>query len=242
MTTTDVALFDASVGETPAERNFRRELDTSVTGFKVSAGEFPEWPRADGSWPYDAVVVTGSQAAVYERESWIDTLAELVRDLHELGVPILGVCWGHQLLAHALGGCVGEMDAYELGYSRIERYDDSPLFAGLPGEFVAFESHSDEVLQLPPGAVELAGNDRSCQAFSLGPTYGVQFHPEFDLETARSVTEKKRGDVPDQTVESVLAEATPERHAETAAAARLFDNFLTVVDRVNTQQTPAVDD
>jgi len=227
-----VALFDASVGETPAERNFRRELDAAVTAFKVSESEFPECPGADGSWPYDAVVISGSQTAVYDHESWMETLAELVRDLHELGVPMLGVCWGHQFLAQALGGCVAAMDEYELGYRRIERYDDSPLFAGMPAAFVAFETHSDEVLQLPPGAAELAGNETSCQAFSLGPTFGVQFHPEYDLETVRTVTEGKReGGVAAEKVDAVLAEATPERHADTEAAKRVFENFLSVVER-----------
>ena len=231
MTTPHIALFDASVGSTPAERNFRRELDAQVTAFKVSEGEFPEWPGADGSWPYDGVVVSGSQTAVYDDEPWMETLGELVVDLHELGVPMLGICWGHQFLAQELGGCVDDMGEYELGYQRIERYDDSPLFASMPGEFVAFETHSDEVLRLPPGAVELAGNETSCQAFSLGPTFGVQFHPEYDLETVRQVVEGKREEgVPAERVEAVLAEATPERHAETEAAKRVFDNFLAVVE------------
>ncbi|MFB6092855.1 MAG: type 1 glutamine amidotransferase [Haloquadratum sp.] len=232
MSTPHVALFDASVGETPARRNFRRELAAPVSAFKVSESEFPEWPGADGTWPYDAVVISGSQTSVTDREPWMETLAELARDLHELGVPMLGVCWGHQLLASALGGCVAEMDEYELGYRPIERYDDSPLLAGMPGEFVAFETHSDEVVRLPPGAVELAGNDRSCQAFSLGPTFGVQFHPEYDLETVRDVLEEKRdGEVSDGRIEAVLGEATPERHADTGAAAEIFDNFLAVVER-----------
>ena len=233
MTTPDIALFDASVGETPAERNFRREFDARLSVFKTSENEFPKWPGADGSWPYDGVVITGSQTAVYDGEPWMETLDELVVDLHELGVPMLGVCWGHQFLAQALGGCVAAMDEYELGYRPVERYDESPLFADFPAEFVAFETHSDEVVRLPPGAVELAGNDRSCQAFSLGPTFGVQFHPEYDLETVRSVTEGKREEgVADDTVDAVLAAATPERHAETETATGVFENFLTVVDAV----------
>ena len=232
MSAPHVALFDASVGETPAERNVRRELDATVTAFKVSEEEWPEWPRADGSWPYDGVVISGSQTSVYDDEPWMETLDELVVDLHELGVPMLGICWGHQFLAQALGGCVADMGEYELGYRHIERYDDSPLFASMPGEFVAFETHSDEVLRLPPGAVELAGNETACQAFSLGPTFGVQFHPEYDLETVRSVVEGKRGEgVDDGRVDAVLSAATPERHAETEAAKSVFENFLAVVER-----------
>ncbi|WP_144903212.1 type 1 glutamine amidotransferase [Halobellus captivus] len=227
-----IALFDASVGDTPAERNLRREIDASVTTFKVSESEFPEWPRADGSWSYDGVVLSGSQTSVYDRESWMGTLDELVRDLHELGVPMLGICWGHQFLAQALGGCVDDMGEYELGYQTVERYDDSPLFVSMPGEFVAFETHSDEVVRLPPGAVELAGNETSCQAFSLGPTFGVQFHPEYDLETVRSVVEGKRDEgLDDDRIDAVLAEATPERHAETADATRVFDNFVAGIER-----------
>ncbi|WP_435183804.1 type 1 glutamine amidotransferase [Halobellus sp. EA9] len=230
MSAPDIALLDASVGETPAERNFRRELDAPVTTYKVSERDFPEWPGADGSWPYDGVVISGSQTSVYDDEPWMSTLEELVTDLHELGVPMLGVCWGHQFLARALGGRVAAMGDYELGYQYIERYDDSPLFAGFPGEFVAFETHSDEVVELPPGAVELAGSDRSCQAFSLGPTFGVQFHPEYDLETVRTVTDRKREEgVPAEKVDAVLAAATPERHAETELAKGVFENFLTVI-------------
>jgi len=232
MSTPHVALFDASVGETPAERNVRRELDATVTAFKVSEGALPEWPGADGSWPYDGAVISGSQTSVYENEPWMETLGELVRDLHELGIPMLGICWGHQFLAQELGGCVADMGEYELGYHRIERYDDSPLFESMPGEFVGFETHSDEVLRLPPGAVELAGNETSCQAFSLGPTFGVQFHPEYDLATVRKVVEGKRGEgLPDETVDAVLSSATPERHAETETAKRVFENFLAVLER-----------
>jgi GMP synthase (glutamine-hydrolysing) len=222
-----VALFDASVGDTPAERNFRRELDAEVTAFKVSEGERPDPPDDAGSWPYDAVVVSGSQTAVYWDEPWMEDLAGLVRALHEAGVPMLGVCWGHQFLARVLGGNVAPMGSYELGYRWIERYDESPLFEGMPGEFVAFETHSDEVTSLPPGATELAGNDRSCQAFSLGRSYGVQFHPEYDLETARHVTEGKRDEgVRAETVSAVLDELTPERYEEAKTATRVFDNFL----------------
>ena len=77
MNTPHIALFDASVGETPAERNVRRELDARVTAFKTSESEFPEWPGADGSWAYDGVVISGSQTAVYEHEPGMETLADI---------------------------------------------------------------------------------------------------------------------------------------------------------------------
>ncbi|CCC41132.1 type 1 glutamine amidotransferase [Haloquadratum walsbyi] len=232
MSDLDIALCDASIGDTPAERNFRREVDASLTAFKLSADEQPPWPTADGEWAYDAAVITGSQTAVYDHETWMETLAELLRDLHELDIPLLGVCWGHQFIAQTFGGCVSAMDEYELGYQRIERYDSSPLFADFPAEFIAFETHSDEVVRLPPNATELAGNSRSCQAFSLGTVYGVQFHPEYDLKTVKMVTDGKREEgVSESVVETVLTSATPSQHAKTQTAKRVFENFLSIVEQ-----------
>jgi GMP synthase (glutamine-hydrolysing) len=118
------------------------------------------------------------------------------------------------------------MGEYELGYESIDRLDDDPLFDGVPGSFVAFETHSDEVTELPGEATLLAENDRSLQAFRVQNAWGVQFHPEYDLETARWVTEGKRGDVDNDRVAAILADVTPERHAAAADARRVLDNFV----------------
>jgi GMP synthase (glutamine-hydrolysing) len=121
------------------------------------------------------------------------------------------------------------MGEYELGYETVRRYGDDSLLSGLEDRFVAFETHSDAVTEAPPDATVLAGNETALQAFRVANAWGVQFHPEFDLETAREVTGKKRGEVDDETLEEILAGLTPERHAATADATRVFDNFLDVV-------------
>jgi GMP synthase (glutamine-hydrolysing) len=220
-----VALLDASLGDTPAAANFQRTLDADVTVYKVSEGTFPPSPTAKDR-PYDAVVVSGSQTAVYDDHDWIDRTEAWVRDAVDAGLPVLGVCWGHQLLAQALGGTADPMGEYELGYEPIDRLEDDPLFDGVPGSFVAFETHSDEVTELPGDATLLAENDRSLQAFRVRNAWGVQFHPEYDLDTARWVTENKRGDVDNDRVDAILADVTPERHAEAADARRVLDNFV----------------
>jgi GMP synthase (glutamine-hydrolysing) len=222
-----VALLDASVGDTPAERNFRRELDADVTAFKTSEGALP--PRVGARFPFDAVVVSGSQTSVYDGEPWIRETEEWVREAVEARMPVLGVCWGHQLLAQAVGGAVDPMGSYELGYATVEFVDgtpDDPLFDRIDTPFVAFETHTDEVTALPARATILAENDRALQAFRVANAWGVQFHPEYDRDTARWVTENKRGWLDDATVDAVLETITPENHAETADATRLFDNFL----------------
>lgn len=225
-----VALLDASVGDTPAERNFHRELDADVYTYKVSESVDPPQPTVLAE-TFDAVVVSGSQTAVYDDEAWISETEAWVREVVERGVPLLGVCWGHQLLARAVGGEVHPMGGFELGYVDVDLLDDAdedPLFDGVDSPLVAFETHSDEVTALPAEATILAETDRALQAFRVGNAWGVQFHPEYDVETARWVTEGKRGWLTDDAVDRVLETITPERHAETTAAA-VFENFLAFV-------------
>jgi GMP synthase (glutamine-hydrolysing) len=209
---TTLALLDASVGDTPAERNFRRELDADLDVFKVSEGEFPPSVSSSG-WRYDGVVISGSQTSVYDDRDWIHEATEWVRRVHD---------------ADVLGGRVVDMGEYELGYRRVRRVGDDPLFGDLPREFTSFETHSDRVAELPAGAHTLAQNDYGVQAFRVGTTYGVQFHPEYDRETAEWVVRGK--ELPDDRIESVLAGITDETVADAEAATLVFDNLLSLVE------------
>ncbi len=221
---TTVAVIDASIGDTPAERNFRRELAAETTVFKVSEGEFP--PSATSpEWSYDGVVISGSQTSVYEDRPWIHRLTRWFRDTQAAAIPTLGVCWGHQFIAQALGGRVVAMDDYELGYATIIRHGPSPLFRDLPDEFIAFETHSDRVSELPPGAVPLASNANGLQAFQVGTAFGVQFHPEYDRQTAEWVTQSK-DTVSQSRINAVLDTITENTVAEARTATSVFDRFL----------------
>ena len=228
--TIEIAIVDASIGETPAERNLTRELDApdvTATTYAASEGRFP--PAAAGdAWRYDGVVISGSQTSVYDDESWIHELTAWARGAHRADVPMLGICWGHQFLAQALGGRVVDTGAYELGYRTIRRVGDDPLFADVPASFTAFETHSDRVAELPSGAVELARNDNGLQAFRLGSTYGVQFHPEYDRETAEHVTRRK--DLPDERIQAVLDGITAEAAEAAKESTVVFENFKAIVE------------
>jgi GMP synthase (glutamine-hydrolysing) len=121
------------------------------------------------------------------------------------------------------------MGEYELGYESIARVGEDPLFAGVPETFTSFETHSDRVAELPPGASVLARNEYGTQAFRVGSAYGVQFHPEYDRATAEWVTRGK--DLPDDRIRAVLDEITDDAVADAAVATRLFDNFLAIAER-----------
>jgi len=159
----------------------------------VTASELPVLKGDEG------VVITGSPAMVTDREPWSEKLAEwLVQQAHGK-VPVLGVCYGHQLLAHALGGSVHfHPQGREIGTVDITQQpgaQDDPLLSILPKQFKAQVTHAQSVKALPPGATLLARNDyEPHQAFRVGErTWGVQFHPEFSADVMRAYIQE-RGD------------------------------------------------
>ena len=173
-----------------------------------------------------AIIVTGSPASVHHREPWMLRTEAWLRERVAVRTPILGICFGHQLLAQALGGRVTPNErGREIGTVAIERLTDDPLFDGLPTTFEANASHSDTVLEPPASAVVLArsSGDRH-QVLRFGPRcYGVQFHPEFDDRVMRgyllahAAELRREGLDPDVLREQ--ARATP-------AGSRIMRNFL----------------
>ncbi len=133
---------------------------------------------------YDAVVMTGSSLSVTALEDWMKRAAEDLLSAAARRVPVLGVCFGHQLLGHAYGGRVVRNPAgRETGtvdVSLTPEGEEDPLFQGLPRRFAVQATHEDIVDRVPAGATPLAYNaNTSFQAarFARG-VWGVQFHPE----------------------------------------------------------------
>ncbi|MCL9813043.1 type 1 glutamine amidotransferase [Natranaeroarchaeum aerophilus] len=225
-----IAVLNAAHDPEHNRRNFRRELDADLVEFDVTDVEVP--PEVEA---FDGVVVTGSRVSVYWDEDWIAPTREWVQEAIEAGLPCLGVCWGHQLLADALGGEVAGMGEYEIGYREIQHRGESTLFDGIDERFTAFTTHSDEVVTPPPGAEVLAENDYSIHAFRKDRVFGVQFHPEYDTETAREVTLGK--DLPDERIQQVLDGITEENYAKACEAKLVFENWLGIVDDLRQPET-----
>ncbi|SIR51633.1 GMP synthase (glutamine-hydrolysing) [Haladaptatus litoreus] len=216
-----IAFLNAAHGDENTRRNFRRELDAELTEFDVTEGHLPN------SFDFDAAVVSGSRSSVYWDEEWIPPLKEWVEVAIESGMPMLGICYGHQLLADVLGGDVRDMGEYEIGYREVEHVGESPLFDGIESEFVAFTTHSDEVAELPPGAKAIAENDYSNHGFRKEDVFGVQFHPEYDMDTAEEVTRGK--DLSAERLQRVLDGINEENFTAACEAKIVFENFTDYV-------------
>jgi GMP synthase-like glutamine amidotransferase len=137
----------------------------------------------------DGIVSMGGPMNVDEvsRHPWLGGEMEYLKKAHEVGVPIVGVCLGAQLIGAALGGQVGAMPVPEVGWGPVKLVFPGtvdPLLAGIGWETVQFHLHGQEVKALPAGGVTLASS-KACknQAFRVGlKTYGFQYHFEWDRE------------------------------------------------------------
>jgi GMP synthase (glutamine-hydrolysing) len=119
------------------------------------------------------------------------------------------------------------MGEYEIGYRTVEHDGENDLLAGVEEEFTAFTTHSDRVAEAPPGATVFARNDYGIHGFRKDHVFAVQFHPEYDMETAESVTRGK--DLPDERIERVVAGINADNYAAACEAKTLFDNFVAYV-------------
>jgi len=124
------------------------------------------------------IILSGGPASVYDEGAPL-----LPKEVFELGVPILGICYGAQLMAHLLGGEVEKSEKREFGPAELFILCESPIFKGLSKEkpYRVWMSHSDRIIKLPSGFIALARTEHSpfaVIAHESKPFFGVQFHPE----------------------------------------------------------------
>jgi len=182
---------------------------------EVSAGEpLPE------HFEFSGIIISGSHAMVTEKLDWSERTAHWISQAVARNIPMLGICYGHQLLAHALGGHVDfNSRGLESGTVLIHLNPDAskdPLFSCLPVEVYFHVSHSQSASALPPGAVLLASNEAEPHhGFRFGDcVWGVQFHPEFDADLMHRylIAMADRLTAAGQNVEALIRDCTEAPH------------------------------
>ena len=193
-------------------------------------GAEPETLRIDEQDPHDLeprdyglIVSLGSEFPAYEDSlRWIAHEMDLLREATEADVPILGVCFGGQLLARVLGGRVFRAEKEEIGWLPVgtrdpERVPDGPWF----------QWHFD-TFTLPPGARLLAANEVGPQAYEIGRSLGVQFHPEVTTDIMENWVRVYGHELDEHGVDPDALLAQTHELSETARATslNLLDGFL----------------
>lgn len=205
-----------------------RRYATAVAGATVEVRRAPQEDLPPSAGKYDRIVLSGSLTPASEDAPWIARLEEFIRSAVGERKPVLGVCYGHQIVARALGGkhLVRRGDRPEFGWARIEVVSETRLFKGLPGVFHSFQSHFDEVIEPPPGARRVAkSEDCPVQAYEFDamPVFGIQFHPERDLEGARrTIAERRKKGEP----KKLLRPDEGEKLYDPKVAETIFANFF----------------
>ncbi len=203
----------------PYRKMFETMFDGTGQGFTydmvaVADGEpFPHPAALEG------IVITGSAAGVYDDYAWLDPLRAFIRDAYGRKTPMLGVCFGHQIMADALGGDVRKSEkGWGLGrhsYGVTARPD---FMRTAPPALAVACSHQDQVIVPPDDAEVILASDftpNAGLAYRNGAALSFQPHPEFADDYTLALAELRRGKAPDNVVETAISSiATPSHSAD----------------------------
>lgn len=209
-----------------------------ITSLQVDSARLTIFdPRTGADFPpreeIAGLLLTGSHSMVTEHLTWSERTAEWTKSAVAAGLPALGVCYGHQLLAYAFGGQVGDNpNGAQEGTTTIELTPEGradPLLGSLGHyAFDAQVSHAQSVLKLPPGATRLAFDAWDAnQAFRIGKcAWGVQFHPEMDADIVRAYI---RAESPQLRAQGQNPDWILGKTRETPIAAKVLQRFVEIV-------------
>ncbi len=199
----------------------RDEFPVQLQTWWVENGEFPPGPEA-----CDGYIITGSAAGVYEDHPWLEPARAFIRDAIAAERRLLGVCFGHQLIADALGGRVVKSDkGWGIGRHTYAVHTPMPWMRPALSELSLLACHQDQVLTLPPGAQVLASSE-FCEYAMLAigdNVMTVQAHPEFTVDYATSLYQSRRERFGEQVIQRGLASmVAPTQEGEFARWALTF--------------------
>ncbi len=183
----------------------------------------------------DGYITTGSRSGVYDPLPWYSTLVELIKKIHDAEIPLVGICFGHQAIADALGGKVensGKGWGIGINHYRTASKDAGPCWMNpLLEAFNVPVCHQDQVVSLPSDSKVLASSEH-CENFvvEFSPTtLGVQGHPEFDTAYVRELITLREGILPTEV--ALTARASLENAPDNKVILNWIAQFLTIEQR-----------
>lgn len=190
--------------------------------YDVCHGELPA--QVDECAGY---ITTGSRYSVYDDVEWIDQLADFVRRVYQANQKFVGICFGHQMIAHALGGKVAKADSgWGIGIKAVNLSQQRDWMTPQLASYQLLLSHQDQVLVAPRGAEVLGGNEHCpISMLAIGDNMlGIQAHPEFSVEYARELMEARRERIGSATVDQ--AQTTLLTPTDSAVIVRWIEAFF----------------
>jgi GMP synthase-like glutamine amidotransferase len=216
--------FVAEHGKYPAMFSaLLKQADPTLT-FTLYDTENNEFPSNIDAC--DAYLITGSRHCVNDDFSWINDLEHFVRQLHQAQKKVIGICFGHQLIAKALGGkVIKSPNGWGIGMSKNKIMQKKPWMNPAPEQFTLPMSHQDQVVELPPEAEVIASND-FCPFYmmQIGNNLTVQGHPEFSKAYAQALIEFRKDILDTQRYEKGIASLQWDK--DDAVFAKWIVNFL----------------
>ncbi len=210
---------------------FRRYFNDAQITVRRSYQE--DLPKDISSFSH--IVLSGSRASCSTTDTWLDPVFAVIDEAVQKNRPLLGVCFGHQIINRYLGGhdSVSRSPTPEFGWVKISGSTGHPLFKAAPKVFYSYQSHNEEVKRLAPSLINTHSSDRCMyQAFydRSRPIFGVQFHPERNFQegeralqrTIAVLKEKNPGRIRD----AVFLTNVGEKVYDESIATELFKNFL----------------
>ncbi len=220
-----VAIIDNSINPIVYNpiKHWASSLKVRWEAFEAKKSCFPNLNK-----DYTHIILTGSEASILERAKWVEEEVELVSEAVEKGTPILGSCYGHQLLALSLGGPshLRRCENPEVGWIPIQIKKNNSLL-GKRGWVFTFSCHFDEVFHLG-GGFDILASSQHCQiqAFRLKtkPVWGLQIHPEMNIRDATVYIKNSISlDLPTKSYYEEALEQTPK---DSGLITRIVERFL----------------
>lgn len=213
-------MFSSMLQQAAAEHD--PPIDLRIDCFDARTGEFPVVDA------YDGYLITGSRNSVYDSEPWIAELADYLRKVLDAGGLIVGICFGHQLIAHFFGGRTEPAAAgWMVGVQENRVTTQAPWMKGENERMNLLSSHKDQVVSMPDGA-ELIVTSDNCPVggFVIGEqVLTLQGHPEFPKAYSRDLMSMRRELLGEATYSAGIASL--ERETDEGQAGRWIINFLT---------------